>query len=371
MSSTPPTKQAPGIRLASVAGVPVYLGPSWLILAVVIIALIGPQVAESRPDLGAARAYGVGLLYALLLLVAVLVHEAAHAVTARAFGFPVHRVVADLWGGHTALDVTRARPGASALVAAAGPASNGILCGIGYLAATGMEGGVPRGLVHAFWFLNGALALFNLLPGLPLDGGQIVEAIVWRATGSRARGRTAAGYAGIAISIGVLWWFIGRPLMAGERLQLGYSGWGLLIAFFLWQGARQAVGWGRATRAIEGVRIVQVLAPVVAVPADATVADLPTGLPPVVVDSTGRPVALVDAAALRAVPGDALRHTSIGSIAVPQPAAWVVDTDPNGPLTGLLAAFAGVPSGIVAVVHQGRLLGVVTAARVNEALSAR
>ncbi len=371
MSSAPSPKPAPGIRLATVAGVPVYLGPSWLILALVIIAMIGPQVAESRPDLGTARAYGVGLLYALLLLGAVLVHEAAHAVSARLFGFPVHRVVADLWGGHTALDVTRARPGASALVAAAGPASNAILSGIGFAVAGTMEGGVPRGLMHAFGFINGMLAIFNLLPGLPLDGGQIVEAAVWRATGSRARGRTAAGYAGIAIAIGVLWWFIGRPLMAREPLSLGYSGWGLLIAFFLWQGARQAVGWGRATRAIEGVRIVEVLTPVVAVPASATVADLPTGLPPVVVDATGRPVALVDAAALRAVPADALRHTSIGAIAVPQPSAWVVDTDPNAPLAGLLPAFAGLPSGILAVVHQGRLFGVVTAARVNEALSGR
>lgn len=371
MAGTGPGQRAPGIRLATIGGVPVYLGPSWLILAAVIVTLIGPQVAASRPDLGTGRAYAVGLAYAVVLLLAVLVHEAAHAVSARAFGFPVHRVVADLWGGHTALDVTKARPGASALVAVAGPAANAALWLLGTTLVDSMEGGVPRFLVNGVGYVNGMLALFNLLPGLPLDGGQIVEALVWRVTGSRARGRTVAGYAGIAVAVGVLWWFIGRPLRAGEELSLGYSGWGLLIAFFLWQGARQAIGWGRATTAIESVRILDVLTPVVAVRSDAMVADLPTGLPPVVVDASGTPVALVDPAAVAAVPGEAVRHTPVSAIAVPQPAAWVVDEDPNGSLAGLLLAFGAAGVGVLALVHRGRLLGVVTASRVQEALGRR
>lgn len=371
MSSAPDPQRPPGLRLATISGVPVYLGTSWLILAAVIIAMIGPQVADSRPDLGPAAAFGIGALYAVILLVAVLVHEAAHAISARAFGFPVHRVVADLWGGHTALDVSKARPGASAIVAAVGPASNAVLAAIGYAVSAGMDSGVPRGLVHAFGFLNGMLALFNILPGLPLDGGQIVEALVWKATGSRARGRMVAGYAGLVIAAAVLWWFIGRPLAAGEELSLGYSGWGLLIAFFLFQGARAAVGWGKATQRIEGVRVVDVLTPVVAVPIDASVADLPSGLPPVVVDATGRPVGLIDAQALAAVPGDAARHTPIQAVTLPQPPAWVVDVDPNAPLTAAVGSFAATHTGILALYREGRLLGVLTAARVNERLQSR
>jgi len=355
-----------GIRIARIGGVPVYIGPSWLILAVIIMVLIGPQVAESREDLSPAAAYGVGAAYALLLLVAVLVHEAAHAVTARAFGYPVHRVVADLWGGHTALDVSRARPGASAMIALAGPASNLVIWGVARSVASGMESGIPAGMADAMAYLNGVLALFNLLPGLPLDGGQVVEALVWRITGSRARGRTVAGYCGLAIAAVVLWWVIGRPLLAGHRPGFGTM-WGLLIAYFLWQGARQAVGWGKATRQIEGVRIVDVLTPVVAVDSRLTVAEIPTGLPPVVVDASGRPVALVDAAALTAAREAGAHHTPVGAVSVAQPEGWVLETDPNGPLQGALGAFAGLPSGIVAVTQGGRLLGVLTASRVNQA----
>ncbi len=371
MSSAPDPHRRAGIRLATIAGVPVYLGTTWLILAAVIIVLIGPQVNASRPDLGTAAAYGIGALYAVILLVAVLVHEAAHAVAARAFGFPVHRVVADVWGGHTALDVSKARPGASAIVAAVGPASNAVLCAIGFAVAAGMDSGVPRGLVHAFGYLNGMLALFNILPGLPLDGGQIVEALVWRVTGSRARGRMVAGYAGLGIAAIVLWWFIARPLAAGERLDLGYSGWGLLIAFFLFQGARSAIGWGKVTQRIEGVRVVDVLTPVVAVPQQTSIADLPTGLPPVVVDATGRPVGLIDAQALAAVPPEQARQTPVAAVTVPQPPAWVVDVDPDAPLTSAVGSFADIPSGILALYLDGRLLGVLTAARVNERLQSR
>ena len=96
----------PGIRLARVGGVPVYLSPSWFVIAAIIVLTFGPNVRSAMPQLGAAGAYLVALVYAVLLAISVLCHEAAHAVVARFSGYAVARVVVNLWGGHTAFTLS-------------------------------------------------------------------------------------------------------------------------------------------------------------------------------------------------------------------------------------------------------------------------
>lgn len=107
-----------GWRVGTLRGIPIYIGGGWVVIGVVMVALFGPQIADTLPGLG-LWAYAVALGYAVLLLLSVLVHEAAHALTALACGFRVHRIAADLMGGHTAYDAARATPGRSALVALA------------------------------------------------------------------------------------------------------------------------------------------------------------------------------------------------------------------------------------------------------------
>jgi len=365
--STPaPSPPAPGIKVATIAGVPVYIGRSWGILALIIVALIGPDL---QPTLG-GQAYLVAIGYALLLLIAVMVHEGAHALGARSFGFPVHRVVADLWGGHTALDVTRSTPGRSAIVAVVGPLSNLALAAVGYGIAPLFEPGIAHGLARIFGLLNLLLAGFNMLPGLPLDGGQIVESLVWKITGDRHRGRVIAGYCGIAVTLGVLYWFIARPVLAGQTPSMFSLGWALLIGWFLWQGARHAISAGQVGGALERVRVADVLTPVAPVRYDAALSELPGGAPPVVVDGTGMPLALVDPEALASVPRESAPHTPISAVSRPQPAGWVVEADPNAGVAALFAPMNAVGTGLLAITHQGRLIGVVTAASINASLDA-
>ena len=187
------------IRLGRLVGVPVYLSWNWLLIAGFVVLLFGPQVARLFPELGIG-AYGIAFLYAVLLALSVLVHELAHAVSARAFGWPAQEIVLNLWGGHTQFGAFQATPGRSLVTALAGPAANVLIALAGTLiAAVAPPEGVARLLLDILVYANWLVALFNVLPGLPLDGGRIVESAVWAITGSQDKGTLAAGWAGRGI----------------------------------------------------------------------------------------------------------------------------------------------------------------------------
>ncbi len=362
-------ERSPGLRIATVAGVPVYVGGGWAVLAVLIVVLVGGNLSYTRPDLG-VLVYGVAALYAVLLLVAVLVHEAAHALVARAYGLPVHRVVADLWGGHTAYDPTGSSAVSTALVAVVGPASNGLLALLAWLALPVVPAGVPAGLVQAFAFLNAALAVFNLLPGLPLDGGQLLEAGVWGATRNRNLGKVVAGWAGRVVAALVVLWFVGRPLLQGQGFDAGYSVWFLLIAGFLWMGASSAIRQGRVLDRISRVALGRVLHPATGVGPGTSVADA-IRVPgvPVVLDAAGSPVGLLATEAVGAVPEEARASTPVDAVTQPQPDGWAVEADPAGDVLPVVHSLQGTRGAVSAVTWQGRLVGVVTAADVNAAVA--
>ena len=367
-----PSQRRPGVKVGSVAGVPIFIGGSWVVIALVLIALIGPSTAAQRPDLG-VLAYGVGALYALLLLVAILVHEVAHALAARAYGLPVLRIVADLWGGHTAFEAGRSTPGSSAVIAAVGPLSNAVLALLAWVALqAATPGGIPSALVGGFALLNAALAAFNLLPGLPLDGGQLVESAVWAASGSRPRGMVVAGWCGRAVTALVFGWFLGRPLLNGRSPDVFDLLWAVFIASFMWAGASAAIRGGQALAAVNQVPLARVLRP--ALPAgaderlDAVLARWAPGHAVVVFDGHGQPVGLVDPEAVGHVPPARYAETGVGAVSSPQPRGWAVEADPGADIVPVVTAMQTVGASLVAVTHQGRFLGVVSVADVNRAL---
>src|SRR4051794_32690163 len=162
-------------RFGTLAGTPVYLGRSWPVIAVPVVVVFGPNLA--RPGRGSSYGYLRAAGYAVLLLVSVLVHEAAHALTARWRGHPVSRIVADVWGGHTVYDATRSSPSTTAIVAVVGPLSNLALAAVGWGLQSVISNETAQTLLGIVAFANLLVGVFNLLPGLPLDGGQIVSAL--------------------------------------------------------------------------------------------------------------------------------------------------------------------------------------------------
>lgn len=373
MSTSARPSAAHGWRIGSLAGTPVYLGRSWPVIAVLIVVVFGPNLA--RPDRGPSYGYLLAAGYAVLLLVSVLVHEAAHAFAARWRGHPVSRIVADVWGGHTVYDATRSSPTTTAIVAVVGPLSNLALAAAvwGLLGLTTNE--TAQTLLGIVAVANLLVGLFNLLPGLPLDGGQIVSALVWRATGSRGRGLVAAGWLGRVVAVITVAWFALRPLAEGRSPDLFDIVWPVAIAFFLWQGATGAVRAGHIHVATAGLAR-EVLEPLSLVagttPLSEVDAAVGSGAWVAAADPTGWPLGVVDAESAAAVPHEARGRTAIASVTVAQPAAWVVALPHDAVLTDLIRVMSENELSLAVVVdEQSRdVQGLATAERINAVVGA-
>lgn len=363
----PSTQQPRGVRIATIGSVPVYIGWSWLLLGGLIIFIVGPGTADR---FGPATGYGIAAVYALSLLLSVLAHEAAHAVVARAFGHHVHRVVADLWGGHTAYDASHGTAWTAAGVAVAGPLTNGLIGLLAFGGALTLDQPVATTLLSGIAFVNGALAVFNLLPGLPLDGGQVVESLIWAVTGDQSRARVIAGWAGRLLVIGLLVVVIGLPALSGMSPDLSIVLWTVLIAAFLWSGATSAIAQGEALGTLRQVDVSALIEAVAPVRQDQSLSQL-TSLRalPVVVAQDGRPLGLIDHEALRSVPVDAIETTPISAVTAFAPEGWTTELTPGHEAMDLVRAFQTSHSQIVAVTEGGVLRGISRVERVNAALS--
>lgn len=363
--TAPNETQPSGLVIARIGGVPVQIGASWLILAAVITFIVG----SGAPELGAA-AYVVGVAYAVSLLISVLVHEGAHAGMARAMGLPVHRVVADLWGGHTAYDARLSTPGKAAVIAVVGPVANLLLALVAWVASLAVTADVPSRILFGIAFVNLLLAVFNLLPGLPLDGGQLVDALVWKVTGRREKGLIAAGWTGRVVTLGVIAWFVVRPLLMGGSPSFTSIIWMGLIAVFMWQGATAAIRTGQARQMLGRGTVAQVVRPVpVLRSGDVLESSAATGGLAVVVDESGRPTSLVLPEDAATVPRDRWATTPVSALARVQTEHWVAHTRSQDDLTAVVTAIQESSSAVVVAVEDGRVLGLVTVEAVNAAIA--
>lgn len=348
MSSTNDTGRREGIPLGRIAGVPVYLAYSWFLVAALIVAVFGPQVRSGFPYLGVG-AYLVAFGYAVLLLLSVLAHEAAHALTARAYRWPTAKIVLTLWGGHTQFGDMRSTPGRSLLVALAGPAANFLLAGIGYVVLQLIPAGSVTALVaFVFVYANLLVAVFNVLPGLPLDGGRIVESAVWKVTGSQERGTVAAGWAGRIIVVLLLAALFVPPYLRGEAPSLSLVLLAALLCGFLWMGAGAAIANARMRLRLPQVTALSLMEPAIALSAGSTVAAarrLAEAHPDAVVlvtAPTGQPEAVVDRGALAQVPAHAAEEVPVQAVARPlAPGAYVPEAASGEELVQYLAQLRG------------------------------
>jgi Zn-dependent protease len=277
-----------GLPLGRVLGIPVLLAPSWWIGSAVVTVLYAPLVDRIVPGTSGLVALLVAASFAVLLGLSVLAHELGHCVLALRVGLPVRRLRLFLLGGVSEVLRSPGRPGHEGAVAVAGPAVSVALAAVLGVGAFAMRSGTLLWLLVAQTAVaNAAVAVFNLLPGLPLDGGRILRAGVWAATGRRAAGTVAAVVGGGAVAaLLVVWALVGLAEGSPERwLRLGVCA---LTAWFVVTGARDELDGERRRSWPEHLALGDLLRPVLQLPAESPVADA-------LAASAGRGVVLVRA----------------------------------------------------------------------------
>lgn len=237
-------------RVGNLFGIPFYINASWFLVLGLVTWQYGGQLAFLFPGLGPVAPWMLGLFTAMLLFASVLAHELGHSWVAIKQGIGVKSISLFLFGGLANLERESTTPAEAFWVAIAGPLVSLFLSGL--LTAVGI-GTAATGPVAAILGLlasiNLVLALFNLIPGLPLDGGNILKAIVWKITGNPYKGVIFASRVGqiigwIAIATGVF----------GNI-------WNLVIGWFLLQNAGQSAQYATVQNQLAGLTAADALTP--------------------------------------------------------------------------------------------------------------
>jgi Zn-dependent protease/CBS domain-containing protein len=366
----------PRVRLLAIGkffGVPIYFAPSWLLIAGLLTFYYGPIVEDSVPGISSSSAYLVAFSYAVLFAFCVLAHECGHTAVSLLLRMPVKRIVIFLLGGVSEIDKEPERPRDEFLVAAAGPLVSVVITGAALLGYWALE---PHTMVAVlvlllFWS-NLAVVVFNLLPGLPLDGGRLLRAGVWAASKSRLAGTRAGVWTGRAVAIGVL--------LLSLIVNRGPSGLVsgvvcVMLAGYLWFGAGQSLKVAEIMERLPQVELETLLRPGLLVPPDLSVAEAlrrlwegkARGL--VLVDAADHPAAIVDEIRVNAIPPERRPWVPLSTVARPLEAGLVLNRGLAG--ADLLAAIRATPASEYLVVDdQGAPAGILATADLAAALGA-
>ncbi|MGH3327063.1 MAG: site-2 protease family protein [Streptomycetales bacterium] len=361
-----------GVLMGRPFGIPVYVTPTWFIVAVLITVAFAPIVESSLPGIGIWK-YVVAFAFAVFLYLSVLVHELSHSVVAMRLGLPVRRITLYLLGGASEIEREPETPGREFLVAVAGPILSLVLGAMGYLLARVVPDGTVTGLlIVQLTFANFLVGGFNLLPGLPLDGGRVLRAAVWKLTGRPLSGTIAAAWAGRAIAVLVLFTPLTIAYVLTGEVDVFQLLWGVLIASFIWLGASQSLRVAKLRGRLPALRARALTRRAVPVPAETPLAEAlrqatevgARGL--VVVDPTGRPTALVSEAAVTATPFQRRPWVLVGSVARTLEPGLVVSAELSG--EQLVDALRSAPATEYLVVEpSGEIYGVLAATDVERA----
>ncbi|MGI8418843.1 MAG: site-2 protease family protein [Nakamurella sp.] len=325
-----------GTRLGRIAGVPIRLNASWPVSLVIVVAVVALLAGRILPHRSTFSVIVAAVALTALLMLSVLLHELGHLFAGRAVGQRVISIRFDVLGGQTDLASARSSAGRDAFVAVAGPAVSAICSVAGFGVAHAFEPRTgPYLLALTAGVVNALLAVFNLLPALPMDGGEMVRTAAWRISGSRRTG-TIAGYISTAVVcllllvLAVLLWFDGRQagrvqsvILGAMAIHLAGTGWAE------WTRERDEPGNRRVVNPdadpVVAAELAGAASPLTVLPATATVAQaIRAGTEVVLVDDEGSVLGMVDRSRL-AGGGPGSRAARVASQI--DPAAVLLPTD--------------------------------------------
>jgi Zn-dependent protease/CBS domain-containing protein len=361
------------IQIARVIGIPIYLHFSWLVIfGLIVWTLSTGYFPAQSPDLPASSYWAKGLVASLLFFASIVLHELGHAVVARRHGLRTRSITLFIFGGVAQLEKDPRDGRAEVWIAAAGPVVSLTLAGLFYACATlPLLGPSAVAVARYLALINLILALFNLVPAFPMDGGRLLRGALWGPVGKARATRIASGagtlFAFFLIFAGVF------SLLRGDPLG---GLWYILIGWFIKDASASSYQQVRLDEALRGVKVRDAMVEaVVTVPSTGSVAEaarelfLRTGY-------GGYPVTRGDAVVGLLCLKDVLRlsaeereATSVQGAMRPLTDALV--TEPDAPLAVAIARMAQAGAARLLVMHGERLVGLLTTNGVIRRLKVR
>jgi Zn-dependent protease/CBS domain-containing protein len=356
------------LSLGRIGGI--HVGLNWSLL--VIAALIAWSLATgilplSAPGQTSGAYLAAGVVAALVYLASLLAHELAHSIVAMRRGVRVEGITLWLFGGVSRFGSETSSPGSQALIIFVGPLTSLVLGAVFYLLSVAVGGGAQPGLlpVTLAWlgYLNVVLGVFNLVPAFPLDGGRLLQSLIWLRTGDRVRATSIAARVGMVFAYLLIAYGLATFIFAGNLIG---GVWSVFLGWFLLSAARSEEGAGLIRQALSGTTVADVMTPnPVQAPDDISVENalhgyvlasrhstFPTH------DASGRLSGLLTMAAVKKVAPDARETTLIKQVICPLDS--VSTAGPADPITNLLGISGGCSEGRTLVVENGLLVGIIS-----------
>jgi Zn-dependent protease/predicted transcriptional regulator len=366
-----------GIQIGKIYGIRILLHPSWFFIFGLIALSFVSKFEALNVGIPATRLWGLGLATSVLFFGSLVFHEMAHSVIAKHYKIPVISITLFIFGGVARIGRDPSRAIEEFNIAVAGPISSLLLAGgFGIVSLAAGTNVILQALAGSLAWINLSLALFNLLPGFPLDGGRIFRAIVWGVTKDYSRSTRIAARSGQVvaygmIALGAIWALYGYKT-GGEMI----SGmWLAFIGWFLLTTARQSRAQADARGALEGLRVADIMtAELPTVGREISLEDyareiLRTGRRAHLVVAHEQLVGLMTAEAMHSVPQHDWDVTSVQAVMLPKDKLlWAA---PEEPALSLLDRMRNVGMQQMPVIAGGSVVGIVTRDSILQVLQSR
>jgi Zn-dependent protease len=367
------------IKLGRFFGVPVGLHYSWLIIALLVTLSLTSQFYAENPQWGAGVIWATALVTGLLFFAGIVAHELSHAMVAKARGIPVRSITLFALGGVAQIERNAADAKTEFWMGIVGPITSAVI-GFVCLALAWALGWTPYAMPEQplqamlMWLgvINIGLAVFNMIPGFPLDGGRVLRAIVWWATGDVARATRIAARTGQLVALGLI--VLGILRFFGGA---GFGGlWLAFIGWFLLDAARSAGAQLEISERLRGVRVREVMSndcPAVDGRINLqTFADeylLRSGQRCYVVEEQGRAAGIVTPHEVKGVERAAWRYKTLDEVM--RPLETLRTVEPDALVTEALEVMGREDVNQLPVISEGRLAGVVSRGHILRLLQTR
>jgi Zn-dependent protease/CBS domain-containing protein len=375
-SPAQPAGPTPGTWvIGRVRGIKLTMRFTWLPVAMLLALGFASVIGQQFPELGSWR-YVASFAFVVAFTASILIHELAHALVALRFGISVTEINLGFFAAGTHIEGERKSPFEEFAVSVVGPLASLLVGGLAYLGSRAVDEGVGYVALFELAIANLIVGVTNLLPGLPLDGGWVLRALVWKLTGNMHKGTIAAAWAGRLIAIAVLAAPVILERVFDRQPTLVDFIIALAVGFFLWMGSTASLMQARLRSKLPSLQVRTLARRAIAVHAGTPISEavrLAAGAQAgavVVIDGDDKPHALVSESAVNAVAQNQRPWTTVGEVATRIGAGHIIGVNDTG--EEILSTLRENPASEYLVLDaNGQVYGVLATTDVEQAFKNR